>query len=415
MTPISCEECRAQLASLTYDENPSARPKMPNENGMSPETAAHLQSCAECRREYSMLRGIAGELHSLPSFTAPPDLRARIRDQIARETANETAAKVAVAATTTVAATTASTPTPTGATPRHPLQRRSLFPRFFIPRWATYSLSGALATAFLLFVARDINPDLAPSRESRETSSLARQDTPSQSAPATRVAPAPMPKVPFASNNNALNKGTSPQSSTSRKVAPVAKSSAFSAPPSTRTEATRPTTESTTNALADNAPVAKPFSQLASDGVQNRVGRGSADNGSASSSSAPKVTAPEASSEPRLLPSLPKDATPAPRGARTTGTSSNRGASKASAPTSSKGSAAAPLKNEAASSAAAKRFARLELLPSAVPSSLQKAPPTRTEAASVRRQGLFGNAPSMSKSATGGGGGFGGGALSGGG
>ena len=450
MTPFSCEECRAELASLTYDASPSAHPATAASataasattasataisGELSSEAAAHLQSCDKCQIEYSMLRGIVGELRALPSFAAPSDLRARIRDQIARETANETAAQVAVAATTvstsatsasSASSATTSTQTAPRATPRHSVPRRSLFPRFFVPRWATYSLSGALATAFLLFVARDINPDFAPRRESRDTSSSAQQDVPSQAAPAvTRVAPAQKGKTPSATNNratgkNALNSGILPKGATAQKVAPVAPSSASGAPSSTRAETTAPaTTARDTNGSAGDAPATKNFERPALNQTKNGAGNSLFSDGSTQNPAVPKVAVPKIvvpkpatraeSSAPRLLPSAPRDLTPTAQRDRTIGTPSNPGVSKAGAPISSTGSAAAPKKNDGASAAADKRFARLELLP---PSSLKKAPPMRIKNGSVRRQVLSRNAPALSKSSRNGDGMLNGGALS---
>ncbi len=114
-----------------------------------------------------MLRGIASELNALPVHAAPPDLRARIRTQIERESV-------------------ASSPVLTA--------RRSLFPRvstpiFKVPRWATISFSGALVTACLLlslarqprslYTSSALNNDLATS--SAQTSSEDSGNTPSAS------------------------------------------------------------------------------------------------------------------------------------------------------------------------------------------------------------------------------------------
>lgn len=409
MTPFSCEECRAQLAALTNDANSSARPKTaastPTDlDEMSPETAAHLQSCDKCRIEYSMLRGIVAELRALPAFAAPPDLRARISHQIALETALETANETV----TKVAASTARQTAPR-ATPQHALPRRSLFPRLFMPRWATYSLSGALATAFLLFVARDINPNLAPAQESRDTSSSVQQAAPSQLPPATkRVAPAPKGKTPSATNNraktnNISNNGALPKDLSSQKVAPVPPGSASGAPSSTRSAPTLPSdnapaaTEGAVNTLSNKTPAtraraAQAFKRAAPNQTKSGADNGSFADGSAPRVAAPQIVAPEEPSAPLLLPSPPENATKTARRNKL-GTASNGGA-----PTAPDGSASARIKTAETSSASAKPFARLELLPSAAPSPLQKVRPTRSDSSSMRRQDSLRNTPSMSKS-----------------
>jgi len=403
MTPFSCEECRARLAALTNDANPSARPKTAAStttdlDEMSPETAAHLQSCDKCQIEYSMLRGIVGELRALPSFAAPPDLRARISHQIALETADETATKIA-----SVAASTARQTAPR-ATPQHALPRRSLFPGLFIPRWATYSLSGALATAFLLFVARDINSDFAPNQGSQDTSSSVQQAAPSQLPPATkRVAPAPKRKVSSATNNgaktnNISNNGALPKDPSSQKVAPVPSGSASGAPSSTRSAPTLPadnaakSAEGAASTLTDRAPTAKTFKRAAPNQKKSGANNSLFADGSAPRVAEPQIVAPEEPSAPLLLPSPPDSATEAARRNKL-GTASNN----AGAPTAPNGSASARMKT-AETSSSAKRFARLELLPSAAPSSLQKVQPKRTDSSPMRRQDLLRNTPSMSKS-----------------
>lgn len=384
---------------------------------MSAETAAHLQSCAECRREHSTLRGIVGELRSLPHFAAPPDLRARIRNQVALEMTEQAAEKVAVAPAI------ASTPTTSRTTPRQLSSQRSWFPGFFIPRWATYSLSGALATAFLLFVARDINPDFTPGQKSYNTSSSEQQDAPTASGPAKpRVAPAPQRKTPSASNNRANRKivsgnGAVTGPSNSQKAAPVPQSSTSGAPSSTRSQATSSTqtggttAESTTNPARSNSPdgnspATNSLEQSRFNQLKRGVGKGSAgnnsdSNGLAGNGSAPKIVASEETSQPRLPPSLPRDSAAATGHSKTTDGALKTDPSKTNEPTASTGLASAPLKTDEASSSSAKRFARLELLPpSNAPSSLQKVPPARGEDASSRRPGSFRNAPPLPKSAT---------------
>lgn len=407
MTPFSCQECRAQLAALTNDANLSARPKTAAStpmdlDEMSPETAAHLQSCDKCQIEYSMLRGIVAELRALPAFAAPPDLRARISHQIALETASETATKIAAS----TARQTAPRATPQHALPRHALPRRSLFPKLFMPRWATYSLSGALATAFLLFVARDINSDFAPNQGSQDTSSSVQQAAPSQLPPATkRVAPAPKGKTPSATNNRAKSTSNDAflKGSSSQKVAPVPSGSASGAPSSTRSAPTLPSdnapaaTEGAVNTLSNKTPAtqaraAQAFKRAAPNQTKSGTNNSSFADGSAPRVAAPQIVAPEEHSAPLLLPSSPDNATEIARRNKL-GTASNAGA-----PTAPDGSASARMKTAETSSASAKPFARLELLPSAAPSPLQKVRPTRSDSSSMRRQDSLRNTPSMSKS-----------------
>ncbi|HEX8235097.1 MAG TPA: hypothetical protein VF600_04010 [Abditibacteriaceae bacterium] len=100
--PISCESCRealhSHLADLIETKNGEAPTRVPvwaqtaaaqEDTALSStqrsEIEAHLAQCPSCTRELALLRGLTAELHNLPSLPAPPDLRARIRSQLANE------------------------------------------------------------------------------------------------------------------------------------------------------------------------------------------------------------------------------------------------------------------------------------------------------------------------------------------
>ncbi len=114
-TSVSCDQCRLQIASLAEATLSSGA-----SSSLPEAVASHLENCAECRFEYSILKDIAGELRALPFHEAPPNLRLRVRAQIDRE---QFAAKNV---------------------------RR--FPLLKMPRWASFSLSGAGVAACLLFL-----------------------------------------------------------------------------------------------------------------------------------------------------------------------------------------------------------------------------------------------------------------------
>ena len=154
---LSCEQCRELLALHVDIDLPA-------------DVASHLQTCANCTREYnieySMLRAGVLELRALPPMPAPANLRERVRAQIAQEIAdaNETSQKKSRIA-------------PRFALPRFALPRFTM-PRPMIPRWATYALPPFAVTACLLLLL---------SREPNTTKFSDVRDAPETSAPAANT------------------------------------------------------------------------------------------------------------------------------------------------------------------------------------------------------------------------------------
>ena len=251
--PFSCEECRAQFASLS-EANLRAQPNLAvtaNAPELSAQALSHLESCAACQFEYSMLRGIVGELHALPFHAAPPELRGRIRAQIARE--NATSPVVAA--------------------------RRWFWPRFTLPRfampnsapkWATLSFSGALVTACLLFLlAREPQLPLsssAPVSDSATSSAASSNQTASDEAakmssgdakkPAKTGKVLPDAKRAQSLDQNAALKQAPPAFAAPNAAAPI--------PGDSATLSTRNASPDAPQRATDNAEPRAPFSDSAS-------------------------------------------------------------------------------------------------------------------------------------------------------
>ena len=157
--PVSCDQCRAHFASF-LDFNLDESDVSTSINDVTNSTAnaswrAHLKNCAACRNEYSMLRDVVAQTRTLPHFAAPPDLRQRVRAQIEAETQSQQSRTRAPKSIFTLK------------TPRFS------FPHFSLPRWATVSLSGALAAACLLLLVTQHPQNFAPTSESSSPDSHA--------------------------------------------------------------------------------------------------------------------------------------------------------------------------------------------------------------------------------------------------
>lgn len=225
MAPISCEECRAQLAALPLNARDLSRAavapnavapnavapnseKSASEN-LSPELENHLQNCVACRIEYSKLRAVIAEMRALPHFAAPPELRGRIRAQIA----TERDAKAARSFDT---------------------RFKNVSARFKIPRWAVYSLPAFVGAACLLLIVakepRGVYTPNAASSSRQNAGADAMNAAPQNIAPHDGIAPkstAPLssqnakPKTRANTSTNAVSTKTPTSSTRNANTSPA--------------------------------------------------------------------------------------------------------------------------------------------------------------------------------------------------
>lgn len=83
---ISCRDCRERLSDLLEDDFSSG------EASTRAELRSHLESCAECRREWELMRTVRAQLRAFAAVDAPADLRARVRSQLVNDRATTTSA-----------------------------------------------------------------------------------------------------------------------------------------------------------------------------------------------------------------------------------------------------------------------------------------------------------------------------------
>lgn len=234
---ISCQQCRERLGEcLDAFPNPlssaeaapatldvAASPQIAATQSASPaadlyELTHHIESCAQCRTDLTILRAARETMRALPMQTAPPDLCARVRTQIQSELATSQIAGMQAAGTQQTVA----------ATDRQPRVNRSsqstlggwqeAWRRFFRRPASVAWASGLALAVFTVFVVQ------------RNPNAMLSTDEPINDTP---LASAPEPKAPLTAGRIAQNQApdqTAGLKNTAPKIASRSTSSPVQAP-----------------------------------------------------------------------------------------------------------------------------------------------------------------------------------------